>query len=373
MLRRSGHVFALNCTAGKTIAMITFFLLSVSACTSIEGTRDKSQTFFRTNFSTPIERIAILPLANSAASPQLSAQLGHAVTSALQAEFSQARVVSPSDFSAALSQHNAVEIYSQWKVAYEQTSILNPQPLATFAKAAGAQHFLMVRAISLDREKVRAVDTGRSGVVHDAWNVWRARLRFTAEVLDASSGTVVWSGMGEAEDVKSPRRDLDLGLVVLQKGVADLDTYLPEMCQVAATGLVRQLRSGPMGSVIALSTSSTAIVAPEASLTPHAVEQTTAAQHQAETSGQQGALSQMARPQALQCDDVSMRAMCTTVPTGNARFRTSCQDGSGLETSISRAGDMSVEFIAPESTGYVRIQAGPVMWQAKRCVLTAVR
>jgi len=351
--------------------MIACLLISVSAC--IEGTRDKSQTFYRPHFSTPIDRIAILPLPNSAASPQLSAQLGQALTSALQAEFSQARVVSPSDVSVALVQHNVVELYSQWKVAYEHTSILIPQPLATFAKTIGAQHFFMVRAISLDREKVRAVDTGRSGVVHDAWNVWRARLRFTAEVLDASSGTVVWSGMGEAEDVKSPRRDLHLGLVVLQQRVADLDTYLPEMCRVAATGLVRQLRSGPLGSVVALGASPTAMMAPEAALSPSSVEQTIAAQQTAETSRQPVARSQVARPQALQCDDVSLRAVCTTVPTGNARFRTSCQDGSGLETSISRAGEMSVEIIAPESTGYVRIQAAPVMWQAKRCVLTAVR
>jgi hypothetical protein len=327
MLQIIGRVSALGFTYGKTVMIIGLVFMSGFGCSSIEGTRDKSQTLYRTHFSIPIERMAILPLPNSAASPQLSTQLGHALTSALQADFPQARVMSPSDFSMALTQSNTVEIFSQWKVAYEQTSILHPQPLATFAKAAGVQHVLMVRAISLDRERVRSVDTGRTGYVRNADSVWRARLRFTAEVLEASTGTVVWNGMGEAENVKSTRKDFDLGLVIIQQGVADLDTYLPEMCQVAATGFVRQLRSGPMGSAVALGPFPTTM-APEASPTHRSVEQAAAVQQHADTS--RLAVTQ-ANGSAPQCADPEVRARCPLFQHRVGVYRARCQDGSGLE------------------------------------------
>jgi hypothetical protein len=329
MLQIIGRVSTLGFTYGKTVMMMGLLFMSGFGCSSIEGTRDKSQTLYRTQFSIPIERMAILPLPNSAASPQLSTQLAHALTNALQADFPHARIVSPSDFSMALPQSHAVEIFSQWKVAYEQTSILNAQPFATFAKAAGVQHVLMIRAISLDRERVRAVDTGRTGYVRNADSVWRARLRFTAEVFEASTGTVVWSGMGEAENVKSTRKDFDLGLVIIQQGVADLDTYLPEMCQVAATGFVRQLHAGPMGSPVALGPFPTTM-APEASPTHRSVEQATAVQHNGDAS--RLALKQ-ANGSAPQCADPEVRTRCPLYQVRLGLYRAECADGSGLEAS----------------------------------------
>jgi hypothetical protein len=182
-------------------ATVVAGLLILASCASIEGTRDKSHTSYRAGLGASIESLAILPVPNTAASPGLSAQLGDALTGALREHFSQAKVVSPAEFTTMLAATNDVERFGQWKAAYEQTSILAPRPVADFARCVGVRYLLMVRSIYLDREKIRAVDAGYSGWVSDAKNVWRARLRFTVEVLDANVGKVVWSGTGEAENV----------------------------------------------------------------------------------------------------------------------------------------------------------------------------
>lgn len=228
---------------GRLVASVLLTVVTV-ACASIEGTRDKSRTMRRALHGTQIDTVAVLPIAENAAFPGLSIQLGDAIAEALAVNFPAATVITADEFGTSLARYDFVGSFGRWKAAYHQTSILDPRPLRFYAEASGARYFLLVRSISLNREKIRGVDSGRNGWVSDANNVWRARLRCIAELIDARSGKIAWRGVGEAENINSPRKDLDFGLVIHHQLNPDLDHFVPEMIEIAANGLVRQIASG---------------------------------------------------------------------------------------------------------------------------------
>jgi hypothetical protein len=174
----------------------------------------------------------------------LSIQLADAIAAALAVSIPDAAVITADEFGASLARYDFVGNFGRWKAAYHQTSILDPRPLRFYAEASGARYFLLVRSISLNREKIRGVDSGRNGWVSDAKNVWRARLRCIAELIDTQTGKIAWRGVGEAENINSPRKDLDLGLVIHHQRNPDLDHFVPEMIEIAANGLARQIATG---------------------------------------------------------------------------------------------------------------------------------
>lgn len=102
---------------------------------------------------------------------------------------------------------------------------------------AGGLQTLKIHGLNVVRQRVSAVDTGRAGWVNDGDNVWLVRVQFHASLKDARSGRVLWSGIGEAEDVHSPRKQ-DLGVVIIQKRSED---HTEQAIKVAAEGVAREL------------------------------------------------------------------------------------------------------------------------------------
>jgi hypothetical protein len=125
------------------------------------------------------------------------------------------------------------------------TSVVDQQPLAAFRKAIGTTYALLVRSLYLSRERIRAGDSGYSGFVSDANNVWRTDLKISAELLDLESGQVVWKGVGHAEDINSPRKPLDYGVVIVNQRNPEVIEYVDRLVDVATDGLARQLAGSP--------------------------------------------------------------------------------------------------------------------------------
>lgn len=186
---------------GPRLACSAGLVVYLTACASIEGTRDASRTTYRSPTVVRVAGVAVLPPPDSAAADDLGPRLGDALAKALEA-------------------------------SGVKTTL-----------RAGASHHLMVRAVHLDREQIRAVDVGRSGTVSDANNVWRSRLRFDVELVDARTMAPVWRGVGSAENIDSPRRDVDFGVVVVQQRNPELETFVPEMLEAAAAGVAHQVAS----------------------------------------------------------------------------------------------------------------------------------
>jgi hypothetical protein len=228
----------------RRLAVFVLLTVVLTSCASIEGTRDKSRTMRRSLDGAEIETVAVLPIAEDAAFPGLSIQLADAIAEALRVNFPAATVITADEFGTSLARYKFVAHFGRWKAAYHETSILDPGPLRFYAEASSARYFLLVRSISLNREKIRAVDSGRNGWVSDAKNVWRARLRCIAELIDTQTGRIAWRGVGEAENINSPRKDLDFGLVIQHQRNPDLDHFVPEMIDIAAKGVARQIASG---------------------------------------------------------------------------------------------------------------------------------
>jgi hypothetical protein len=100
----------------------------------------------------------------------------------------------------------------------------------------------MVTKVNLSREKMKAIDTGYSGWVNDADNVWRTDLRVFAQIIDTESGTATWKGVGHAENVHSPKRigHSDSWIVWNAKN-PEIDQYVGPMIKMAVDGLVANI------------------------------------------------------------------------------------------------------------------------------------
>jgi hypothetical protein len=224
----------------KRVSLI-IVLIIFSGCGSIEGTRNKSLTISSLAINQNIESLAILPVKENAVMPGLSNQIEKELYSCLCAKLPNARVIDARIFGFRLATNDLISDFGKWKAGYEASSVLDVRPLLSFSRATDARYFLLVRSTHLSREKIRAVDTGYSGWVSDAKNVWRTDLKVSAELIDAESGRVVWEGFGSAENINSPRKDIDLGLVIVHQINPEVKSFAPEMVRVAAEGIATQI------------------------------------------------------------------------------------------------------------------------------------
>lgn len=222
-------------------ASLIILLIVFSSCGSIEGTRNKSFTISSLTINQNLESLAILPVREDAVMPGLSKQIEKDLYSYLCAKLPDARVIDARTFGSRLATNGLIADFGKWKAGYEASSILDARPLLSFSRATDARYFLLVRSTHLSREKIRAVDTGYSGWVSDAKNVWRTNLKISAELIDAESGRAVWEGFGSAENVNSPRKDIDIGLVIIHQKNPEVESFAPEMVHIAAEGIASQI------------------------------------------------------------------------------------------------------------------------------------
>jgi hypothetical protein len=233
-------------------SIYVFLLASVAlihGCASIEGTRDKSTTIKRSVGAVQIDSIAILPIKENAAIEGLSSKIEYSLSSGLKKSLPTANVVDVGSFSSRLAKSGLIQSYGQWASSYEATSILDTQSLPEIQKAANAHYLLLIRSIYLAREKIHAVDAGYSGTVSNANNVYRTDLKVSAELIDATLGRVVWKGVGHAENINSPRKDIDLGLIIFNQKNPEITEFIGPMVQTASEGVAGQIANLPRGEL----------------------------------------------------------------------------------------------------------------------------
>jgi PDZ domain len=229
----------LNCTFKlTTAAALTCALLG---CAHIEGTRDKSSTSQRLATLGSIDSIAILPIKDDAGLPGLASKIETALTSSVQAQFPRAQILDAQAVGAKLTEHATVATYGQWRAGYEFTGMIDPASFEPTASAIGTRYLLAVHAPHLTREKIRGSDTGYSGTVNDANNVWRTDLDVPADLIDTQSKQVIWKGNGHAEHIHSPHKSRDYFFVIVNDKNPNIPEYVDEMIASAAKGLARQI------------------------------------------------------------------------------------------------------------------------------------
>lgn len=216
-------------------------IVTAGGCASIEGTRDKSATAARTPSPISVDSIAILPIKDYAAAEGLSQQIETALPQGLTKSFPSARVVDAQTFASNLGNAGLLQAYGQWASNYESTSVIDPKPVPSIGRAVNAHYLLLVRSLYLNREKINAAAAGYSGTVSDANNVWRTDLKASAVLIEANSGVVVWRGTGHAENISSKKRDVDLGLVIINKRSPEISDYIAQLVQTLADGLGSQI------------------------------------------------------------------------------------------------------------------------------------
>jgi hypothetical protein len=216
-------------------------LLGLTSCASIEGTRDKSLTLKRNQLTTNITSIAMLPIKENAVQAGLSTKMESSLYFSLLSNLQGVNIIGVEDFRKVVSQSDAIEKFGQWLAGYEATSIINGKLLGEIRETIGTDYFLLVRSISLTREKIRGVDTGYSGMVSDAKNVYRSDLKIYVELIDLVNGQMAWQGVGHAENINSPRKDLDLILVIHHEKEPGITAFLDEMIKTATAGVAREL------------------------------------------------------------------------------------------------------------------------------------
>jgi hypothetical protein len=231
----------------RLLGELTVLVIAICGCAHIEGTRDKSSTFQRSRVIAQVDSIAILPIQEEAGMPGLSARIETGLSRTLQAQFTNARIIDAPAAGSIFAQRDLVTIYGQWRSGYEFTGILDPKSFDAISQAIGARYLLVVHQPHLSREKARGSDTGYTGLVADANNVWRTDLRFTAELIDTQAKFVAWKGDGHAERIHSPKKDTDLFFVVLHDRNPEMPEYIAEMVVTATRGLALQIGSGASG------------------------------------------------------------------------------------------------------------------------------
>ena len=210
-------------------------------CAHIEGTRDKSSTLQQSSTLSRIDAIALLPIKEQSGTPGLSRQIEIALQQSLEQALPSTRVVGASAAGSRLAAHELISTYGQWQAGYESTSILDPRPVAAMARATDARYLLLIQSIHLARERIRAADSGYTGVVNDANNTWRTDLKLVATLIDTKSKQVEWKGLGYAEHIHSPKKDQDLFFVIFHDKNPEVSQYVGQMITTATQGLAAQL------------------------------------------------------------------------------------------------------------------------------------
>jgi hypothetical protein len=222
------------------IVLVLFILTSCS----VAGVRDKSHTIANNGLQTNmIQSLTILPIKDDSAVLGLSDRLETELLKVIQAKLPAARIVSADDFRSRMSENDLINEYAQWKSALDETKIISLRPLWKWAQLFKSRYFLSVK-VNLSREKITGADTGYSGFVNDASNVWRTDLKLFTQVIDAKSGTAIWKGVGHAEDVYSPKRigGSDTWIRWNAK-TPNMDEYIGPLIKTAVDGLVENITS----------------------------------------------------------------------------------------------------------------------------------
>lgn len=113
------------------------------------------------------------------------------------------------------------------------------------AQASGVGHWLLVRAVHLDRQLLPWADAEKTrrccfGVVRDHW---RARLTISAELIDASAGKTVWSGEGEATHTGAAGKTTFSGAggVAIHHRSPQVAEVAADLIETATAGIAREI------------------------------------------------------------------------------------------------------------------------------------
>lgn len=231
------------------VVLVSLFL---SSCSSVAGLRDKSYTMDNQGLQPiAIESLTILPIKDDSAVLGLSENLEAELSKAFQVQLPRVKIVSADSFRARIAENDLINEYAQWKSAYDQTKMFSLRPLKKWSQIVETRYFLMVTKVLLSREKMKAVDTGYSGWVNDAENVWRTDLKVFAQVIDIESGTVTWKGVGHAENVHSPKRiGHNDSWITWNAKNPEMEQYIRPMVKMAVDGLVMNITSGGNSGII---------------------------------------------------------------------------------------------------------------------------
>lgn len=223
--------------------MLTLVILTclVSACASIEGTRNKSYTYRNVGSCEKITKVAILPIDEMSKFPLLPELLEQRINEELVLAYPGIQIVESPLFGYELQQHDKLESFSSWYMSYKTTKYLDFNKLNEAVGCLGANYLLSIRSLDIDREKIHAVDAGYSGMVSDANNVYRTNLKFIGELIDIRQRKIVWQGIGYSENINSPRRPLDLFFIIKNQKNPEIESFLDELVSVAAKGFVGEM------------------------------------------------------------------------------------------------------------------------------------
>jgi hypothetical protein len=234
----------------RSICYVVLVLLFLSSCSSVAGLRDKSYTIDNHDLqANAMESLTILPIKDDSAVLGLSGGLEAELSKAIHVQMPQVKIVNADAFRSRIAENDLINEYAQWKSAYDETKMLSLRPLKKWSQIVETRYFLMVVKVHLSREKMTAIDTGYSGWVNNASNVWRTDLRLFAQVIDVESGTVTWKGVGHAENVHSPKRIGNDGWITWNAKNPETDQYIRPMIKVAVDGLVMNITAGGQSAI----------------------------------------------------------------------------------------------------------------------------
>lgn len=222
------------------ILLLTLIWLFCS-CASIEGTRNRSYTYKNNGNHRKVENLAILPIEETSKFPMLPDMLEGRIINELRIRHPNIKIFSSSELVNELHKNNNLEKFSSWYAGYRTTKFLEFDKLTDIFKTIPVEQIISIRSVTIDRERIRGTDTGYVGMVSDSNNVYRTNLKFIGELIDLKQRKSVWQGLGYAENINSPRRDLDLLLVIKNFKNPEIEEFLGEMVSVAANGFVGEM------------------------------------------------------------------------------------------------------------------------------------
>lgn len=218
----------------------TFIMTILTSCGSIEGTRNKSYTYRKMTSSVKIDKLAMIPIEDTSKYPYLHEMIERNVVESLLSKSPQSKIFTSKEFSHYLYQNGSLEDFSNWYNGYKVTKYMDASKLRLLIDNLDVNYLLFVRSINIDREKIRAADTGYYGMVSDADNVWRINLRFIGELVNLENGKIVWQGVGFSEDINSPTQQ-DYFFVIKNELMPEIEEILPKMVAIAADGFTNEM------------------------------------------------------------------------------------------------------------------------------------
>jgi hypothetical protein len=226
---------------GVTRFSVCLVMLALISCSSIEGTRNKSYTYRTNPTGNKITTLAIAPIEDTSEFPFLSESIERELATSISREAPGIGLIGSGEFRKKLFDKDNIKIYTEWYTEYKTTRYLDFKRVKQFSDDLDVDYVLVIRSIHLDREKIRAVDTGYSGMVSDANNVWRTKLKFIGELFDLENNSIAWQGIGYSENINSPKRGTDLFFVILEEKNPEVEEYLSEMVVSAVNGMATEM------------------------------------------------------------------------------------------------------------------------------------